>query len=302
MKKSSDIQNEFINFLNTTGTFRSLIILLLAVLVAIILSKLIAGIFVKIVQFTAVRADTASTEEKTLQYRRIETVLSVFVALLRGLIVAVVAFYVWKILNPNGNEALATVGAGAIFAVIAGGTISSILKDITAGVTMIAEQWFTIGDYIKVEPFNDMSGVVEKMTLRSTQIRSISGEIIWLHNQNIQAVRVTPRGVRTLAVDIFVSDQQKAEAAITKIINSIPTGHLMLARKLRISSKDKWSDDLWRLTVTGQTTPGREWLIEDYFIDALQGLPKNLMVQKPIVRMADSAAEKRFKRAVRVKK
>ena len=298
---TSDAKTEFLDFLNGTGTFRSLIILIIAILVAYILSKIIAGVFVRLVQLIAVRADNASDDEKTLQYRRVETFLSVFVAILRALIIAVAAFFVWRLLNPKGNEVLATIGAGAVFAVIASGTISSILKDITAGVTMIIEQWFTIGDYVKIEPYSDLSGVVERMTLRSTQIRSISGEIIWLHNQNIQAVRVTPRGVRTLAVDVFVTDSTKAEAEIKKIINTIPTGHLMLARKLRINAKDKWSDNLWRLTITGQTTPGREWLVEDYFVDALNGLPKKLMVQKPIVRTADPAAEKRFRRAVRVK-
>lgn len=298
---ASNAKTEVLDFINGTGTFRSLIILIIAILVAYILSRIIAGVFVRLVQLIAVRADNASDDEKTLQYRRVETFLSVFVAILRALIIAVAAFFVWRLLNPKGNEALATIGAGAIFAVIASGTISSILKDITAGVTMIIEQWFTIGDYVKIEPYSDLSGVVERMTLRSTQIRSISGEIIWLHNQNIQAVRVTPRGVRTLAVDVFVTDPTKAEAEIKKIINTIPTGHLMLARKLRINAKDKWSDNLWRLTITGQTTPGREWLVEDYFVDALNGLPKKLMVQKPIVRIADPAAEKRFRRAVRVK-
>jgi small-conductance mechanosensitive channel len=298
---TSHARTEFLGFINGTGTFRSMIILIIAILLAYILSKIIAGVFIRLVQLIAVRADNASDDEKTLQYRRVETFLSVFVAILRALIIAVAAFFVWRLLNPKGNEALATIGAGAIFAVIASGTISSILKDITAGVTMIIEQWFTIGDYVKIEPYSDLSGVVERMTLRSTQIRSISGEIIWLHNQNIQAVRVTPRGVRTLAVDVFVTDPIKAESEIKKIINTIPTGHLMLARKLRINAKDKWSDNLWRLTITGQTTPGREWLVEDYFVDALNGLPKKLMVQKPIVRTADPAAEKRFRRAVRVR-
>ncbi len=113
---------------------------------------------------------------------------------------------------------------------------------------------------------------------------------------------MTPRGVRTIAVDIFVSDSEKATREVQKIIDTMPTGATMLAKKLTITSTEKWADSLWRITVRGQTPPGREWLIDQYFVDALEELDESLMVQKPITRNADPVAEKRFRRAVRVKK
>src|SRR5690606_30921991 len=116
------------------------------------------------------------------------------------------------------------------------------LRDITAGATMIIERWFTVGDFIKVEPFMDVSGVVERLTLRSTRIRSMSGEVIWLHNQQIQGVHVTPYGLRTEAVDVFVSDRKKGEKLIADITNTIPTGTLLLAKPLRVVSTEKWGD------------------------------------------------------------
>jgi small conductance mechanosensitive channel len=303
MKTGQSPVTEITNLLNQTGSYRSLILMILAIAIAYVVSKLVGSILIKVAQMIAVRADRASNEERLLKLRQVETFLSVFIAIIRASIVAVTAFFVWKLLNPQGSELVATIGAGAIFAVVAGGILNNLLKDLLMGANMIIEQWFTIGDYIKIEPFSDLSGVVEKMTLRSTRIRSISGEVIWVHNQNIQAVRVTPRGVRTLAVDVFVTDVKKATEAINSIIGTIPTGHLMLAKKLKIVAKDQWTDNLWRITISGQTTPGREWLVENYFIDSLEkNLPKNLMVQAPITRTADAAAEKRFKRAVRVKK
>lgn len=303
MKTNGSPVTDATNLLNQTGSYRSFILLLFAIAIAYLLSKIIGTFLLKIAQMIAVRADRATNEERLLKLRQVETFLSVFIALIRASIVAITAFFVWRLLNPQGSEVIATIGAGAIFAVIAGGALSTLLKDIMIGANMIIEQWFTIGDYVKVEPFHELSGVVEKMTLRSTRIRSISGEVIWVHNQHIQAVRVTPRGVRTIAVDIFVSDLNKATQQINAIITTIPTGHLMLARKLKIATSDKWADKLWRITVTGQTTPGREWLVENYFIDALEkNLPKSLMIQPPIARIADDAAEKRFRRAVRVKK
>jgi small conductance mechanosensitive channel len=203
---------------------------------------------------------------------------------------------------------LAAIGAGTIFIVIAGQTLGIVLRDVTAGSVMIAERWFNVGDFIKIEPFMEVSGVVEELTLRSTRLRSLSGEVVWIHNQQIHGVHVTPRGVRTLAVDIFVRDRVKGEQAIEKVISTVPTGTMMMARPLRIKYAERWSDELWRITVVGETPPGREWLVERYFVNALKEIDEDkkradrLIVHEPIARYADSVADSRFKRAVRVNK
>jgi hypothetical protein len=60
------------------------------------------------------------------------------------------------------------------------------------------------------------------------------------------------------------------------------------------------------LTVQGKTVPGREWLIERYFVDQLQKenaqlIKKNRVLEgEPLVRYADPDTERRFRRAVRV--
>lgn len=112
-------------------------------------------------------------------------------------------------LSPAASSSTAAIGAGALFIVLTGGTIGVMLRDLTAGTAMIAGQWFNVGDYIMVVHFIDVGGVVERATLRSTKLRSLSGEIIWLHNQHIHGIKVTPRGIRTMAVDIFVNDEKK---------------------------------------------------------------------------------------------
>lgn len=293
---------EFTQFFSQSGSYRSVLLLAIAVVVAYWVSQIVAMAFIKAAQLIAVRADNSPDETKLIRLRRVETYLSITVALMRALIVAVTAYVVWRLLSPGGNETIAAIGASALFVVLASGTIGSILKDVTAGATMIIERWFTIGDYIKIEPFAHVSGVVERATLRSTKLRALNGEEIWVHNQYIQAVRVTPRGVRTVAVDIFVKDKTKAHEEINKIISTLPIGPTLLAKKPKITITEKWATNLWRITVVGQTLPGREWLIENYFVDALEELDDTLMAQKPIVRIADPVAEKRFKRAVRIKK
>lgn len=304
---------EIIDLFGQSNPYRTILILIASIVVAYYLSKVTAKLIVYVAQKVAVRSDTESREDRVVVLRQVETYLSVSIAIVRVIIVAIVAYVLWRLLAPTGSTDLggsgaAAIGASAFFIVIAGQTLGILLRDITAGATMIIEKWFKIGDYIKVEPFLDMTGVVERMTLRSTKLRSLSGEIIWIHNQQIQAVHVTPSALRTMAVDIFVHDRVMAEKAIDKLIKAVPTGPTMLARPLRVKYAERWGDDLWRITVVGQTAPGREWLIEKYFVNALTALDDGkekadkLLVYEPIARFADPVADSKFKRAVRVKK
>jgi hypothetical protein len=169
---------------------------------------------------------------------------------------------------------------------------------------MIVERWFSVGDFIRVEPFAEVGGVVERVTLRSTKLRNINGEIIWLHNQYIQGVKITPRGIRTMAVDIFVRNHKAGLKLVEDISRTLPTSPTMLASPLVVASEEELAKDLWRITIMGQTAPGREWLIEKFVVEALKdadhGKKERTIVYGPMVRFADKTAEKRFKRAVRV--
>jgi len=309
---ATNILQDVQSFFARPNAFASLLILVFSVILAYWLSHFVAKIIIMIAQVVAAQSDTTSNDERLFRLRQVETYLSVTVALVRTAIVVVVGYYVWSFLSPgsinSSSNSIAAIGAGTIFVVFAGQTLGILLRDITAGATMIIEKWFNVGDYIKVEPFTDVGGVVERFTLRSTRIRSISGEVIWIHNQQMMAVHVAPRGVRTMAVDVFVHDRVAGERAIEKIINTVPTGATLLARPLRIKYAERWDDDLWRITVVGETPPGREWLIEKYFVNSLKEIDEGkdkkdrLFIHEPLARFADSDADRRFRRAVRVKK
>jgi small-conductance mechanosensitive channel len=304
----NNIVLEIQQFFSQPNAYRSVLILLGTMVVTYWLSHFLAKAIVLIGQAVAKRTDNESDDDRLMRLRQVETYLSVTVAIVRVVAVAVVGYIAWKIISPAANSSLAAIGAGTIFIVVAGQTLGIVLRDVTAGSVMIAERWFNVGDFIKIEPFMEVSGVVEELTLRSTRLRSLSGEVIWVHNQQIHGVHVTPRGVRTMAVDIFVRDRVSGERAIEKVINTVPTGTMMMARPLRIKYAERWDDDLWRITVVGETPPGREWLVEKYFVNALKEIDEDkkrserLIVHEPIARYADSIADSRFKRAVRVNK
>lgn len=306
----SGFLQEVIELFTTPNAFRLVIVLIVALLVAYWLSKFLATAIVRLAQVVALRSDNESDDLRATRLRQTETYLSIAVAIVRALVVAIVGYIAWRMLSPSGaNSAfngIAAIGAGTVFVVIAGQTVGLILRDLTTGSIMITEGWYKIGDFVKVEPFGDVSGVVEQFNLRSTKLRALNGEVIWVHNQQIMAAHVTPHGVRTIAVDVFVRNKEVGVDLINKIISAIPKGRTMLAKPLRITNIDQWGESRWRITVTGQTAPGREWLIENFFVEAVKELDEDkkgnekLLALPPMTRNADEAANRHFRRAVRV--
>jgi len=301
----SGLQNVLDGTVRSGRAVRDILVFVIACLLAYLLSALAAKVIVKIAQKIAVRSDTASSEERFIRLRRVETYLSVIIALIRALIVGLVAYIAMRLLVPKENTLATTIGAGTVFIVIANATVAPLLRDFASGAKMIGERWFSVGDFIRVEPFMEVGGVVERVTLGSTKLRNLNGEVVWLHNQYIQAIKLTPRGVRTIAIDIFVRDIEAGRELIDDVRRTLPTGPTMLARPLRIIEEEKLAPKLWRLTLQGQTAPGREWLIEKFIADALKDADHEhqghrRIIYGPLVRYADEVAEKRFRRAVRV--
>lgn len=293
------------DFLQEPNAYRSLLILALAIVLALVISQVIAKVIIKLAQVIATKSDDITDQERLIKYRQTETYLSIAVAVVRAATVAIVAYFVWSYVSPISNSGAAAIGAGAFFIVFAGQTLGIVLRDVTAGAAMIAEGWFHVGDFIKIEPFIEVSGIVERFTLRSTKLRSLNGDSVWIHNQQMQAVHVTPNGLRTFSIDLFSKQLDEAEAAIKELVNTMPSGPTMLSKPLKLVSIEEWTNGLWRFTVVGKTAPGREWLIENFFVNAIKLVDegktksKRIFIYEPIARYSDPVADSRFKRTVR---
>lgn len=308
MSTSTTINHAFNNavqMFEKLGAIKFVVIFGFILIIVLFLNRIVDGFAPKIAAVLTTQADKASKEDRILQLKRAETFLSVTLAAFKALTVLAAIFIAYKVTIP-ANQPVAVIGVSALFFILLSATVGPLLRDISTGVIMIFEDWYNVGDHIAVEPFVGVSGVVERITLRSTKLRSVTGEIIWIHNQYINGIKRTPGGVRTIAIDVFVSDLEQGKRIVEQVIGTLPKGATMVARKLAIVETEQLSDDLWRIKATGQTAPGREWLIEDFAVSAIV---KNdidstygpVITHGPIVHYANAMAERRFKRAIRSK-
>jgi hypothetical protein len=298
IQQSSNVLKRITDTLFNT---RSLITLVVALAAAGIVGRLLATLMRNVTQVLSRQADKTENLATVNRLRRFETIIILSIALVRALLVVLALYFWWVFTHPNQQPG-AIIGASALFALIIGGVLSPLLRDMASGSVMMAEHWFGIGDYVTIEPFANLQGIVERVTLRSVKIRGLSGEIIWLNNQNIAGVRITPKGLRAIAVELFVSNPDEGAELVDMTSLRVPTGSSMLASPLSIMTTNKVADNLWHITAIGEVPPGREWLLEDFAVKIIQELDEagsHVLAHEPITRFTDSEAEKRFARTIR---
>jgi small conductance mechanosensitive channel len=298
LDQSKDVLNKITSsFFNA----RSIISFIVALAIAMVIGRILAAILRRFARAVSRSADKAQDLKEVNRLRRVETMTILIIALIRMVLIILAVYFWWVYAHPQQQPG-ALIGASALVVIIGSATIGPIMRDLAYGGVMMAEHWYGVGDHVRVEPFVDLQGVVERVTLRSTRIRGLNGEIIWLNNQNIQGVRVLPKGVRTIAIDLFASNLERALKLIEQTNLRLPTGPLMVVRPLHIMSKNEVGPDMWHITAVGETAPGREWLLEDYAKNLMQEIDESkgygVLRTDPIFRDADSDADKRFARTI----
>lgn len=274
---------------------------IVSVSVALLVGRFIAYILRRLVNAIGRKADQSEDLGTVNRLRHWETYLILSSALIRLLLVLFAIYFWWQYVHPTGRPT-ALIGASALAVILLSGVLGPVLRDMAAGSFMMAEHWYGIGDYIKILGTEATEGVVERVTLRSTRLRSMNGEIVWVNNQNIAGIKLTPRGIRRLGLEMFVNNPEGGAKLIEKANRRLPTGELLIITPLTIVSCEKVGDELWHITAVAETAPGREWLIVDSAVSLIKELDEkartHVLVNGPLARDADTEAEKRFRRTI----
>ena len=198
----------------------------------------------------------------------------------------------------GGVDRLTAIAGASFLIIVAGFAAQRVLADIIAGLAMFVERWFSVGDTIVAQAGLELQGVVEDVSLRHTRLRSVTGEVIHIHNSQIQAVRVLPRGVKELAIELFVSKRDEGEQLVDEISSILPVGPTTFVRRPWVEHIDELSVSLTRIRIRATVAPGREWLVEGFFSDLLkEQAGEGLIVHGPVTLAVDERATWSFARA-----
>jgi moderate conductance mechanosensitive channel len=194
-----------------------------------------------------------------------------------------------------------TAAAGATFVVLLFAfAAQKLLGDFIAGVFILLENQYGVGDFIEVEP-SKYSGVVEQVGLRTTVMRDLNGDLYFIPNGQIMAVKRSRRRYRTFTVELLTRDPEHAREAVRQIGTVAPVGGARFLRTPQIVGEERLEDGLWRLFVQADVPPRMEWLAEEYLVSQLRSRLRDELIADPIAMALDEAAVSRYRRTVVVR-
>lgn len=227
--------------------------------------------------------------------KRRETAISLirttvrYAAFLIALVVALGALSLGTRIGP--------VAGASLIVLLIGFAAQRFLTDILAGFFMFFEGWYSVGDNVTIEPLG-VRGIVDEVGLRSTRLRSVGGEIVRVHNSQILATRVQPRGAREIEIEFFVADEQAGRALVEEVARIVPSGPTRFVRAPWVEEVEQLDSDLVRIRARATVAHGREWLAETFLPDLIKERGEGLVVHGPVVWHVDETATRRFARTL----
>jgi small conductance mechanosensitive channel len=130
--------------------------------------------------------------------QRAETLRHIIRSVCKVVVIVVVFLLVGTELGFNITPVLASAG---IVGLAVGFGAQSLVKDVISGFFILFEDQYGVGDVVKI---GDFTGVVERMTLRSTALRNLEGQVHVVANGNIQNVTVMTKEWARAVLDVTV--------------------------------------------------------------------------------------------------
>lgn len=117
------------------------------------------------------------------------------------------------VLDQLGVNIAVLIGGIGIAGIVAGFAARDSLENFIAGVTVLVDKPFGVGDYIKV---NDQYGQVDEITLRSTRLRTVRNRIMVLPNTEMIKEKVmnhTKQNVLRLDIPFGIAYKERPDEA-----------------------------------------------------------------------------------------
>jgi len=276
-----------------TGDARRLAVAVLAFVAAWVVARSSTRIGAWIVNRQERRLQRDDSTGVVAGIKRRETALSLAQTTIRYLAFLAATLV---LLSQLSGGTFTTVAGASVLVVLIGFAGQRFLTDILTGVFMVFEGWYAVGDTVVIEPWG-VAGVVEQFSLRSTRLRALSGDVVNVHNSQVQAARRIPRGSREVQIEVYVNDESAGRALFEDVVRLVPVGPTNFIQEPWIRNVDVIDPDLVRISAGGFVPPGREWLAGDLIHSLLHERGDGLVVHGPVVTEVDAAATARFERA-----
>jgi small conductance mechanosensitive channel len=171
-----------------------------------------------------------SSEEWNLRTEaRMHTITAVFRSLATGFIWFVAIVWILEVVGINFGPLLA--GAGIVGVALGFGT-QTMVRDFIAGFFLVVEDQYGVGDTVDLG--GEAKGTVEQVTLRTTRLRDVEGNVWWVPNGQLTRVANKSHEWARALLDVVVPYQADLEQVCA----------LMKAVADDLTADERWSREV----------------------------------------------------------
>lgn len=272
MSKVNDSITLFWNYISGPDLWETLGLMFFRILVILILAFIVVRIGNKVIERLFRKRNHGPIR---ISVRREETIRR----LVRNMLSYVVYFIAGMMIIETFGLPIGSILAGAGVAGLAiGFGAQNLVRDIISGFFIVFEDQFSVGDYVIV---SDVEGEVEEIGIRTTKIKSWTGEHNVIPNGNITQVINYSINNSLAVVDINVpyeSDISKAEGIIEEVISELPKQHEEFKDKPIIHGIQTLDLSYYVIRVIAETEPVFHW----YCARIIRGEVKNRLYSEGI--------------------
>ncbi|WP_438823990.1 mechanosensitive ion channel family protein [Bacillus sp. JJ1773] len=221
---------------------------------------ILTGLFIKIGKAVILKIFKLRTHSSLIRIseRREATLVKLLVNIL-----TYVAFFfaLMMILETMTIDVKALLAGAGIVGLAIGFGAQNLVRDIITGFFIIFEDQFSVGDYIQVDQF---MGTVEEIGLRTTKIKSWTGEIHILPNGSINQVTNFSINNSVAFVDVniaYESNINKAEKVLQELLENLPEKYEDMVKPPEILGVQTLDVSNLTIRVTSETLPMRHFYI-----------------------------------------
>ena len=226
----------------------------------LIKKEIIAPIVIVLVGYILYKVITSIIKKKfKAKTKKTETIKALFINIIKVFFIVTVIIMVLDIFGINVKTIIASLG---VFAAVLALAMQDLLKDFISGISIVLEGQFSIGDIISV---GDFKGEVVYLSLKTTKIKSYTGEIKIIANHNIENVINYSINESLAIVDVCVSyseDLEKVEKVLNNICKKMNKEIEDLAGEFEILGVQELGDSSIKYRLTCLTVPCKHLFVQ----------------------------------------
>ena len=273
--------NDVIAYLASPTFIGNVVASIIVVVLAMVFYRVAINLIPRILRWRRPEDENGLDATTLARIKRQDTAVTLVRNTLRYLTFALVVLFVFSIFLRNVFPAL---GGATLLVAIIGFGAQAFARDIIAGFFILFENQYSVGDFISVEPAK-VSGLVEEFGLRTTTIRALSGEVIYVPNGTLTSVTNYVSGQQRFTVEV----QLKDEEAASRVLEEIQEEHELYLIPPRLVDRNETPEGGPRLRILAVVLPSTAWLVEENLVERIKASAgEDGLAADPLVYKVDS--------------